>query len=93
MVQYQPKEKNVYATIFFCQIEKRIDQQSSTKKVMTQNYEIILNIYFFFRDHPIMLLGIRSTTNIQGRTSPTLKQEMVTQLLVNTGNFDRFVYS
>ena len=39
-----------------------------------------------------MLLGIRSTTNIQGRTSPTLKQEMVTQLLVNIGNVDRFVY-
>ena len=81
----------------FCRIEKRIDQQTSTKKeIIIQNYEIKLNkkIFFFsFRDHPIMLLGIRSTTNIQGRTSPTLNQEMVTQLLVNIGNVDRFVYS
>ena len=85
----------MYIQLFlFCQIEKRIDQQTSTKEIMIQNYEIKLNKNFFsFRDHPIMLLGIRSTTNIQGRTSPTLNQEMVTQLLVNIGTVDRFVYS
>ena len=42
------KKKCISNYFLFCQIEKRIDQQSSTtKKIMTQNYEIKLNTFFF----------------------------------------------